>query len=215
MVSRARRFLRRPSPAMVVALIGVFLALGGPAYTAGTVKRALFAKKARNADRVDGFHASATPKPGRLLPLGANGRFPAAVLPPTGLPSFYTKGESDARYLAKGAMAANADKLDGSDSAAYQKGCEKGAVMNYVAVDAKPGFVSSADAVWWSCSGNGPVVVTRSNSTTYLVFLPISVHAGVGVAESSSVTVGVDRLGVNAFTVTLSSADQDFTLIAV
>jgi len=35
---------------------------------------------ARNADKVDGIHASRTPKAGRLLALGANQKFPASVI---------------------------------------------------------------------------------------------------------------------------------------
>lgn len=107
MIARLRR-AGRPSPAMVVALIGLFVALGGPGYAASTVTNALFAKKAdharfadragsatkagtahkaatatsaKKAGKVDGFNASATPIPNTLLALGANGRFPAAALP--------------------------------------------------------------------------------------------------------------------------------------
>jgi hypothetical protein len=47
---------------------------------AGDVVRvALFAK---NAGKVNGIKAARAPTPGRLLPLGANGRFPASVVPP-------------------------------------------------------------------------------------------------------------------------------------
>lgn len=40
---------------------------------------------ARNADRVDGLHASRTPKAGRLLALNRQKKFPASVLPASGL----------------------------------------------------------------------------------------------------------------------------------
>jgi hypothetical protein len=40
---------------------------------------------ARNADKVDGIHASRTPKAGRLLALNKSKKFPASVLPATGL----------------------------------------------------------------------------------------------------------------------------------
>jgi hypothetical protein len=93
---------------MVVALIGLFVALGGPGYAASTVQNALFAKRAdraryatragtahsaasahkaataasaKKAGKVDGFNASATPIPNTLLALGANGKFPAIALP--------------------------------------------------------------------------------------------------------------------------------------
>ena len=36
---------------------------------------------ARNSDKVDGLHASRTPKPGRLLALNSSRKFPTSVLP--------------------------------------------------------------------------------------------------------------------------------------
>src|SRR3954452_7445068 len=42
----------------------------------GAVKRALFAA---NAAKVGGIAAARTPTPGKLVPLGANGKFPASV----------------------------------------------------------------------------------------------------------------------------------------
>ena len=68
------------SSALLLAFAAVFIALGGPGY-AGTIVR-----KAANADKVDGLHASKTPRPGRLLALDSGARLPASVLPaaPTG-----------------------------------------------------------------------------------------------------------------------------------
>ena len=68
------RKISRPSPAMVVAGIAVVLAMTGTGYAAN---RVLFAK---NADRIDTFHASATPKANSLLPLNRYGKLPASVL---------------------------------------------------------------------------------------------------------------------------------------
>lgn len=59
--------------ALVVALFGS-TPLGRAARNA--VPLALFAN---NADKVDGIHASRIPRPGYLVPLGANGKLPAAV----------------------------------------------------------------------------------------------------------------------------------------
>src|ERR671925_858168 len=42
---------------------------------------------ARNADKVDGLHASRSPKAGRLLALNRQRKFPASVLPVGGLSS--------------------------------------------------------------------------------------------------------------------------------
>ena len=75
-MSYARKLRRRlPWAAIILALIAVFVALGGPSYADSVVRRAI------TADKVDGFHASKTPKPGRLVPLDRNAKLPASVLP--------------------------------------------------------------------------------------------------------------------------------------
>ena len=66
---------RVPRAALVLAVLALFVALGGPTYATSVVKRAA------NADKVDGLHASTTPKAKRLLPLNAQGKLPSSVLP--------------------------------------------------------------------------------------------------------------------------------------
>jgi Collagen triple helix repeat (20 copies) len=63
----------------VVALTFVVLGVTQAGEAAvGAVRVTLFAK---NAGKVNGLQASKTPKPGRLVPLGKNGKFPASVVP--------------------------------------------------------------------------------------------------------------------------------------
>jgi hypothetical protein len=62
--------------AVIVAVLGAS-PVGEAAGEA--VRVALFAK---NAGKVNGIKAARTPKAGRLLPLGADGKFPASVVPP-------------------------------------------------------------------------------------------------------------------------------------
>jgi hypothetical protein len=62
--------------ALVIAVLGA--TPHGFAALTGVTKVALFA---RNAGKVGGIAASKKPKAGKLLPLGKNGKFPAAVLP--------------------------------------------------------------------------------------------------------------------------------------
>jgi Head domain of trimeric autotransporter adhesin/Chaperone of endosialidase len=131
----------RPSLAMVAALMALLLCATGSASAAKVVPRAKQADKAKNASRVNGLKASKTPKKGQLLALDKNGKFPASVLPANvfgqGAPgpvgpagpqgatgtvdtsTFFTKADSDARFLAKAGKAADADLLDGRDSAAF------------------------------------------------------------------------------------------------
>ena len=60
--------------ALVVALAGI-TPLGQAAHNAADVVRF-----ARNADKVDGIHASRSPKAGRLLALNSAKKFPASVM---------------------------------------------------------------------------------------------------------------------------------------
>jgi hypothetical protein len=65
--------------ASVAALaLGVLVATQAGEAAVRAVKVALFAQ---NAGKVDGFQAAKTPKPGRLLPLDKNGKFPASAVP--------------------------------------------------------------------------------------------------------------------------------------
>ena len=72
---RRRLGLALALAALVVAALGV-TPLGEAA--GGVVRVALFAK---NAGKVNGIKASRTPRPGRLLALGRDARFPASVVP--------------------------------------------------------------------------------------------------------------------------------------
>jgi hypothetical protein len=65
--------------ALVVAVAGI-TPLGEAARDATQVVRF-----ARNADKVDGLHASRSPKAGRLLALNSSKKFPSSVLTATGL----------------------------------------------------------------------------------------------------------------------------------
>ena len=67
---------------LVLAALALFVALGGPTQAAGIVRKAV------SADKVDGLHATKTPKPNRLLALDSKAKLPASVLPalPGGVP---------------------------------------------------------------------------------------------------------------------------------
>jgi hypothetical protein len=84
---RSRLPLMIASLALIVALIGTPLVQAG----ASDVRRALFAS---NAGAVNGIKASKTPKPGKLLALDRNGKFPASVVSSG---SRGEKGETGAR----------------------------------------------------------------------------------------------------------------------
>lgn len=75
-----RSKFRRPSPTMVVAIVGVCIALAGTSTAAG-LNHALWANRSGTSNKVDGLSASRTAKPGRLLALDKNGKFPSSVIP--------------------------------------------------------------------------------------------------------------------------------------
>ncbi len=70
--------LRRHLDNMVVAGVVAALVAGAPAVAGPLVD---YAKRAGNADRVDGLNASRTPRAGQLLALDAKRKFPASVVP--------------------------------------------------------------------------------------------------------------------------------------
>jgi hypothetical protein len=131
------------TPARLVAATLAVSAFAVPTAPAVAAPGAKHTKKL-DATSVNGLRASRTPKPGRLVALDKNGKLPLAALPakvaalllsPTpqvpgpkgdkGDPgatgtvdtsNFYTKSDSDARFLALAAKAADANLLDGRDS---------------------------------------------------------------------------------------------------
>jgi hypothetical protein len=70
--------LKQRGGTIVVAAIVGAVAAGSPAVAAEVVA---FAKSAGNSNTVNKIGASKTPRAGKLLPLNAQGKFPAAVLP--------------------------------------------------------------------------------------------------------------------------------------
>jgi hypothetical protein len=72
--------LKQHVPVLLAVLATASLTLGGPAIAHG-VRHALFA---HNADKVDGIHASKSPRANRLVPLNRNKRFPASTVRTSG-----------------------------------------------------------------------------------------------------------------------------------
>jgi len=88
--------------ALVISVLALVVALSGvPVVPAAThaVKLALFSK---NSKAVNGIKASKSPRRGRLVPLGADARFPPSVIPAVDAPS--VGGISAARVATAGAL---------------------------------------------------------------------------------------------------------------
>ena len=133
----SRMRLQRPSPAMVVALIALFVALAGSGYAAVTIngknlKNRSVAGKKLMRNTVGGTEVNES-RLGRV-PSAANanllaGLAPSAFLPAAGKAADADKldGQDSTAFLGAAAKAADADKLDGQDSTAFLGAAAKAA----------------------------------------------------------------------------------------
>jgi hypothetical protein len=96
MYPRLTASLRRQWAGISIAMVALLVASGAPDVAASAVKKALFAKKAGNAKKVDGLSASANPTPGLLLALSTNGKFPVSALPASNATIRFAAFTSDA-----------------------------------------------------------------------------------------------------------------------
>ncbi len=149
-----------------VALL-VLASFGGAASTRGP-----------NADRVDGLHASRTPKAGQLLALNANGKFPASVLPLVRGP----KGATGPRGAQGVQGPAGLPGPVGPAGATGQQG------------PAGPTGATGAEGEPGTAAARG--VPSAGETTLY------EAYHREGVRLDASATIGADGLGIVAFTTT-------------
>jgi hypothetical protein len=127
----------RPSPAMLVALLALCVALGGtaiatttsnggdPAAAAAKKKRKLVPKNTVNSASVINNSLKLTDfkkaERGKLKgDQGAQGI--QGIQGPPGTPDGYTKADADGKFLGKGDKAADSEQLDGKDSTEFIQG---------------------------------------------------------------------------------------------
>lgn len=127
-----RRFVRRPSPAMFVALIALVAATSGSAIAdqvdaviSALKPNSVTGKTVKNgsltlADFKKSERAKLKGAAGPAGPAGAAGA--AGAQGPAGTPDGYKKTEADAAFLGKTEKAADADKLDGVDGSSFVTG---------------------------------------------------------------------------------------------
>ena len=125
----------RPSPAMIVALLSLCVALGGSAIaatssggdpaTAAAKKKKLAPKNSVNSAAVinNSLKLGDFKKSERAKLKGDTGAQGAqGIQGPAGTPDGYTKTEADGKYLGKTEKAADSNLLDGKDSSDYIQG---------------------------------------------------------------------------------------------
>jgi hypothetical protein len=184
--------LRRTSPGVVLGIAAIVLALAGTSYAATAViskssqvkngsltgadikNRSLgvtdLSTKARNSLRG---------QTGPQGPAGAQG--PSGPAGPAGAPGapgvtdVYTKAQSDAQYLAQGAKAADADKLDGKDASQFAPSTTQPNGGSTTAQGAAPALDNTFESL-----------VSRSSSTTGRFLLLAKVRLDVDAASSGA-----------------------------
>ena len=202
-------------PRIAVALSVVAIALWATGLQAAdavsVVKRALSAK---NADAVDRLSASKKPRPGRLLALGANGKFPSAVIPaqargprgaqgPSGAAGTDgARGPSDGYVDSAPAQRALSTQPNVAVTVARLAGLPAGSYMLASIVQAAD-FTNGGEIVTCVVKANGAVVAGSASV--------IGAGAGSSRAAVLSTTAAVTR--ADAFEATLD-CHSDSTLAA-
>lgn len=177
--------IRRPSPALVVAVIALIAATAGNAIADGVTavaaklgKGSVTSREIKNGSlTLTDFKASeraklkgatgsagakgatgATGEKGATGPAGPAG--PAGPQGPAGTPDGYTKTEADAAFLGKTAKAADSEELDGISSGGFLHG-SGGATYNHASVNSgatNASFLALGDIAHLeaTCSGGNP-----------------------------------------------------------
>jgi len=122
----------RPSPAMIVALLALCVALGGSAIAAtssGGDSASAAKKKKKLAPKNSVNSAAVINNSLKLADFKSSERSKLkgdkgdqGIQGPAGTPDGYTKTEADGKYLGKADKAADSDKLDGKDSTEFIQG---------------------------------------------------------------------------------------------
>lgn len=214
-MNRQRLPLVLSAAALLVAVLGA-TPDGIAALTGGAVRVALFAK---NAAKVGGIGASKTPKAGKLLALGKNGKFPASVLPagkagpagpegsrgavgPQGVPGL--KGAKGTTGPAGPQGATGAQGPPGSPGGAGLLNLGRADVVSraLTANGAHSSVVAGADGlplVAVFASGPDDLEAVHCADVTCASATTSTLDSTGNVGDFPSVTVGSDGLGVIAY----------------
>ena len=175
----------RPTPALVVACLALFVAMGGVGYAALKLKpNSVRTKNIRDAavtapKLADGSVATAKLGDGAATTskLGDGAVTKSKLAPGTAVP-----------------RAANADRLGGMPPSAYQGSCKPGAIAGSLLVDTT-GLVQGdpyKTVPGFSCTG-GAVQIRKTATGTYNVRFVGNPAAATAIAN------GIDKSGPNAF----------------
>lgn len=199
-----RRFVGRPSPAMIVATIALIATFAGNAVAEGVdaVISALKPNSVTSATVKDGSlklkdfskkeRTKLVGKTGKQGAAGATGATGAAgAAGPAGTPDGYKKSEADAAFLGKTSKAADSDKLDGIDSSEFIQG--SGALGSNYALQS----IGASDTSFFDIPKLGKIQVSCAAGPVYDVVF--ANDSGASVRYTSSITdVTVDGAAFDA-----------------
>jgi hypothetical protein len=185
--------IRRPSPALVVAVIALIAATAGNAIADGVTavtaklgKGSVTSREVKNGSlTLTDFKASergklkgasgATGAKGATGDKGAAGATgpagPTGPQGPAGTPDGYTKAQADAAFLGKAEKAADSEELDGIDSSGFIQGRGSNTYNHATTAGTSNDFLKLGDVahVDVECAGGSPDVslVTDAANVTY------------------------------------------------
>lgn len=233
-----RAFSSRPSPAMVVALLALFVALGGSGYAAvkvngKNIKNRSIAGKKLGQNTVTGTEIRES-KLG-TVPSAKNatqlaGRDPTAFLPigGTAANSNMLGGRDPGTFLSSGGTAVDSDKLGGLPPSSWVRrecGQTSGQIKGVAAVEGSSSYTSTFTAVpGYNCSGQSVESNHESMGRYQVRFNGSPVTRAVATAVVSGFSadaIGITNNGAGLFTVYVldpsgagTFVDDGFTLIA-
>ncbi len=215
--------IRRPSPALVVAVIALIAATAGNAIADGVNavaaklgKNSVTSREVKNGSlTLSDFKASERTKlkgdngstgatgakgaTGATGPAGPAG--PAGPQGPAGTPNGYTKTEADAAFLGKAAKAADSEQLDGIDSGGFLHG-QGGTTYNHASVNSgatNANFLSLGDVAHLdaTCSGGSPNLTLVSEAAN-VQFATAVLRSGTNpVVAAGNLAASGDSQGIS------------------
>jgi hypothetical protein len=215
--------IRRPSPALVIAVIALIAATAGNAVADGVSavaaklgKGSVTSREVKNGSlTLTDFKASERSKlkgaggakgatgdkgvPGATGPAG-----PAGAQGPAGTPDGYTKAEADTTFLGKTAQAADSDQLDGIDSGGFIQGRGSNTYNRATTAGTLNDFLKLGDVAHLDveCAGGAPDVslVTDAANVTYsyaIVRNGAASIAGTATIGAAGGSTGLSTVGLD------------------
>jgi len=221
-----RAFRRRPSPAMVIALIALFVALGGTGYAALNPgqfpNNSIPGKKLKNNSVPGGKKLKRNSVTGRQIKESSLSTVPRARN------SERFGGQLPGSFLEAGATAANSQRLGGLETTSFvRRECDQasGQTKGVVTITASPTFPATFTAVpGYNCSGQA-IEARRLSMGRYEVRF-LGSPSGQAVATSIVPGVSADMVSIfgpggGSFTVQVldpvpspgAFVDHSFTLV--